>query len=108
MSREAREGKYGYGLSFRQAPAHSMESSGPKGLVREPVSKVLILQARGPVQSPEPTLKKKKKDGGTMIVSSFWGDRNRQIFGNPGACRSAVLVCLACSGLGRDSLKINK
>lgn len=54
-----REGKYGYGLSFRQALSHSMESSGPKELVREPVSKVLILQARRPVQSPEPTLKKK-------------------------------------------------
>lgn len=75
---------------------------GPKGLVREPVSKVLILQARGPVQSPKSTLKK-KKDGSTMIVSPFWGDRDRQIFGNPGACRSAVLVCLAHSGLGRDS-----
>ena len=54
LSREGREGKYGYDLSFRQAPSHYMESSGPKGLVRELASKVLILQARGPVQSPEP------------------------------------------------------
>ena len=93
-------GRYVCGFSFRQAPPDSMERSGPKGLVRDPVSKMLILQARGPEFNPQNPCN--KQNGGTMMPSQGWEGRDRQILGIRGAFRAASLVCLTSSEPGRD------